>query len=255
MATELRVELWRVSLEIVRFLKAKLMALPTWDKKTLYLASQLNTIHVIAQNLEQKKGKVLIGSTLQVRVLLECVSNAITGCNKPGYAYREIRKIRKPRMKRGMKSKAQKKAYYQHVPRTWQYKKEAESLWKRGNCTIHGDADTSFYLRADPLNAVDVKTLALALVSLVDGTQAYLNKIGAFYTSQAQSDAHFVRFKDAVNKVHGEPVPEYKAMTPFEDRVFTELNKHGAKLKYANKEADTLRATTGGTGPAITAVP
>ena len=93
------------------------------------------------------------------------------------------------------------------------------------------------------MHGVEIKSLALALNTLVDGTQVYLNKIGAFYTSQAESDNHFIKFKEYVNKVVTESTPTFNSISDFEDRIYTQLNKHGAKLKYQNKEAEAMGKT------------
>ncbi len=230
-------------MEIIVFLKEKLMALPNWSSQTLYLACQLNTMHVIATLMEQKEGRVIIGSNLHIRVLLECVVNSIAGCQEPIYAQKELEKLATKRANRKMKPKQLRKIRCAYEPETWHYATEARAQWNRGNCIVHGDADTSFYLRADPLHAIDVKAFALAVVSLTEGTQVYLNQIGAFFTDQQQADGHFNRLKAALANVVAEGQASFKEISPYEDRLYLELNKYNAKLDYTNLEAQGSKPT------------
>jgi hypothetical protein len=230
-----RVALWKISQEMLGLVMDNLLRLPTWSNQTVYLASQLDIIARITATLKQEQGKYSIGNVLLLRTLLEAVANAITGCNVPEYANEELAKLSIDRKDRKKKSQVQRDRLDLYHPRTWLYATEATLLWTRGNCVVHADADSSFFFRSDGLGAIDLKGLALAIVSLMQGAHTYLESINAFFT-QEEWDADITRFRAALTAVVTEGEASLQGdLHDYEARLFAELYKRGADIKLSEK--------------------
>jgi len=232
-----RIALWKASREMLYLIMPKLLNLPMWSNQTTYLASQIDIIARIAAMIEQQDGKMNVGTVFQLRTLLEAVANAITGCNDPIYADGELEKLSIERRNRGPKSCDQKERQRKYHPRQWTYKAEAELVWNRGNCVVHADADTSFFLRSDGLAAIDLKALALGVFSLMAGAETYLKSIDCFFTDE-EFNPLIDKFKTALSQVVSEGEASILGdLHPFEARVYAELYKRGAHIKLSEKIA------------------
>jgi len=225
--------LWKVSREIPNVIAKKMLKLSKWDAQVVYLASQLDIICRIAAALEHESQKVTIGTFLQIRTLMESVSNAIAGSKIPKYAEEELRMLHIARFDRGEKSAEQKAIRIRHRPCTWSYHHETTPLWNRCNCIANGNADTGFYMRADGLNALDIRALAFTMLSLMEGTKDYLKSIDCFYT-QEEWDRLVLRVQEALEKVPLLGEASYLGgFHPFEARLYGELVKRGVNQELS----------------------
>ena len=77
--------------------------------------------------------------------------------------------------------------------------------------------------------------MALAVISLIDGTKDYLESIDCFFT-QEEWDADIKRFRAALDAVVNEGEASILGdLHPYETRLFAELFKRGANLKMSEK--------------------
>ncbi len=231
--------LWKVSREIPNVIAKKMLILSKWDAQVVYLASQLDIICRIATALESESEQVTTGTFLQIRILMESVSNAIAGSKVPKYAQEELEMLRIPRSDRRVKSDEQKAMLVMNHPSKWKYHQETTPLWNRCACIANGNADTGFYMRADGLNALDIRALTFTMLSLMEGTRDYLISIDCFYT-QEEWDRLVSRVKEALEKVPLLGEASYLGgFHPFEARLYGELVKRGVNQELSD---DVLRA-------------
>jgi hypothetical protein len=233
--------LWKVSREIPNVIVKKMLKLPKWDTQVVYLASQLDIICRIATTLENDAQKVTLGTFLQIRTLMEAVSNAIAGSHVLKYAQEELEMLQVARMDRRGKSNEQHGILIMHRPPKWVYHQETTPLWNRCNSIANGNADAGFYMRADGLNALDIKGLAFTMLSLIEGSRDYLKSIDCFY-AQEEWDRLSLRVKEALEKVPvGGEVSSLGKFHPFEARLYAELVKRGVNQELSD---DVRRAET-----------
>jgi hypothetical protein len=234
MAAPPRVRLWELSREIVYRLIVRVHGLKDWNRQTLYLASQLNTIAMIVEQLEHEDGKVKVGNVLLLRVAMDCVVNAIAGCNEPVYADNALAEAKIPRAERGFPTKAQRDLFKKYSSSTWiADNNEPNLLFARANALIHGDADAGFYLRADGLGAIDIKGLTMCVLALMQGVRPYLTGLGAYFSNEEFNDI-VTQLKEVLLLVASEGNAYYnQQFGAFEARVYKELFKVGVNLKLS----------------------
>jgi hypothetical protein len=230
-----RVSLWKLTRETLHRIMRLVAAVETWNSQTLYLACQLNTMAMIVARLKHEEGVVKIGDILDVRVVMDCVANAITGCNQLLYAENGLLAAATPRKDRKTKSEAQRNMLKEYAPVKWKTEEGnvGELLFKRGHAVIHGDADAGFYFRADGLHGRDVTGLAFCILMLLFNVRTYLTGIGSYFTD-AQHDEIVGRFHAILPHIVNEGIATYSApLDPFERRVYEELFKRGVDLNLS----------------------
>jgi len=244
--SDARGRLYELSRSILHKLMNNLARLPQWDDQMLYLAAQLNTMGLICGSLQTEYGKVHVTSMLKARVLMDCVTNILAGCNEgstvvsgklePSFVEAEFQKL-----KIAVQDREPRKGYHaaqfkRHTPEKWKAPQSEGALLKRlGNALLHADADAGYKLRNHELRGGDVKAFALAVFALIQQCDPYFEKIGIALT-QAEADEFGRRLTEAVAQLNTEKASYKGEFSPFEERVYSELARRGASTQIAKQQ-------------------